>query len=187
MFVIFLVFKRKTEGILGNKFVLPTAIVMLFLVFAAVKRPVADYYKSIFKEAPYEFSELKSIVFRYGDNDNLINRYNSASGDFQYLDKRDSLIKSKVYLTSNDLLYLYRKATEAGFWDFPDNEINSDTTNTNGLKPPRYSTEFIFLHHRKKVIFDATYQGPQKLIEANRLLITEIQNVLKEARDRQKK
>jgi hypothetical protein len=46
---------------------------------------------------------------------------------------------------------------------------------------------FNYLRKSKKVVFDANYDGPQKLVEANQILIKEIQSVLAEAESRQKK
>ncbi len=187
LFVIFLALKRRSKGILGSRPLVFGAIVAMIIVFMVVREPIVEYYQSIFKEAPYNFSEFKSFVFKYGHQDSLVNEYNSASGDYQYLDKRDSLIKTHLYLTRDELLYLHRKAAELGFWDFPSNESKADTGNTNGVKPIEFFIGFNYKHRSKNVLFNGNYDGPQKLVEANRRLITEIQTVLKGAEDREKK
>jgi hypothetical protein len=159
----------------------------LIIFFLLARGTIIGYYNSIFKEAPYDFSELKSIVFKYGVKDSLVNQYNSATGEYRYLNRSDSLVKTTVYLTATDLLYLHRKAAELGFWDFPVNEVNTDTTNTNGVKQQEYLIEFNYQHKSKTVLFSANYDGQQQLVEANRVLIKEIQGVLATAEARQKK
>jgi hypothetical protein len=56
------------------------------------------YYAGIFKNAPYKFTEFKSFVFQFGNGDSLINKYNSTTGDYQYVNNHDSLVKMKLYL-----------------------------------------------------------------------------------------
>jgi len=141
----------------------------------------------VLKDAPYKFKEFKSIEFQYGTSDSLVNKYNSKTGEYQYLNKRDSLVKVKVFLNNNELLDLHRKASDLGFWDFPSNERSNDTASRNGVKPPRYIIMFNYLHKSKRVVFDANYAGPQKLVEANMTLIKEIQTALNEAEAREKK
>jgi hypothetical protein len=186
LLTIFLFQKRKNKDILGNKFLLPVIFVGLIIVFFFARGAIVSYYQSIFKTAPYEFSDLKSIVFKYGPADSLVNQYNSATGEYQYINKKNSLTKTHVYLTATDRLYLYRKAAEVGFWDFPSNEKTYDTTNTNGVKPLEFLIQFNYKQKSKTVIFNSSYNGPDNLVQANRLLVQEIQTVLSNAEDRQK-
>jgi len=185
--VIFLVSRRKSQGVLANKFLLIGTVVALLIVSLAAKDTIVQYYGQIFKPSPYDFSEFKSIVFKYGEGDSLVNQYNSATGEYQYLNRQNILVKTRLYLTHNDLLYLHRKAAEVGFWDFPAKLLNTDTTNTNGAKPFEYRIELNYQHKTKTVLFDANYNGSPQLADANRLLIQEIQSVISEADDRQKK
>lgn len=144
------------------------------------------YYGMMVKNAPYKFVEFESLVFQYGDSNNLINKYNSQTGEYQYLNSKDSLIKTKLRLNKDDLLYLHRKAADLGFWDFP--ELNlGDTASRNGVKPPRYLIQFNYQRKSKKVLFDASFNGPAKLKDANERLIKEIMSVLEQKEANQKK
>lgn len=145
------------------------------------------YYGMVFKNAPYKFTEFKSFSFQYGTGDSLVNKYNSTTGEYQYLNKHDSLVQVHLFLTKSELLYLHRKAGELGFWNFPAEETNTDTTNLKGAKPPRYIMEFNYQRKSKKVIFDVNYTGPEKLVDANNIMIKQIQSVLNEAEGRLKK
>ena len=165
----------------NKKIFLATTIVGSFMVYCVY------YYTGILKNAPYKFTEFKSIVFEYGTADSMLNTYNSATGEYQYLNSHDSLIKTHLYLSKDELLVLHRKASDLGFWDFPSHELNNDTANHNGAKPVRYLMEFNYQRKSKKVLFETNYYGPQKLVEANSLIIAEIKKVLAEAEDREKK
>jgi hypothetical protein len=143
------------------------------------------YYGMVFKNAPYKFTEFDSIVFQYGDRDSMVNKFNSKTGEYQYLNVRDSLVKKHLRLNKDDLLYLHRKAADLGFWDFPVDEIG-DSVKT-GPKPPRYMIEFNYKRKSKKVIFDANFVGDPRLVDANQRLIKEIMHVLEDEEGKQKK
>lgn len=144
------------------------------------------YYGMMIKNAPYRFVDFQSISFQYGYKDNLVNKYDSRTGMFQYLDKRDSLVKEHLRLTKDDLLYLHRKAADLGFWDFPSKEIG-DTSAKASKKAVRYIIEFKYKEKTKRVTFDSDYFGNPQLIDANQRLIDEIKKKLTDAEDRGKK
>lgn len=145
------------------------------------------YYHKMVKNAPYKFSEFKSIVFQYGPGDSLINQYDSRTGDYQYMLKNGTLVKKNVKLTYDDLLYLHRKAVDLGFWDFPEKETTDSIVVMGGVKSSRYLIEFSYKRKTKKVIFDDAYDGNEILKDANQRLIREIMKVLDKAEERQKK
>jgi hypothetical protein len=136
------------------------------------------------KNAPYRYSDFQSLSIEYGIKDSLVNKYSSKTGDYQYLNKRDSLVKIHLRLTSDDLLYLHHKAADLGFWDFPSNETG-DTTGKE--KAVRYIIEFKYKKKSKRVVFDSNYGGDPKLVDANKQLIKEIDQSLTTAENRLKK
>jgi hypothetical protein len=138
------------------------------------------------KNAPYRFSDFDSITIQYGDVDSLVNKYNSKTGDYQYLDRRDSLVKMHLHLSSDELLYLHRKAADLGFWDFPAKEL-ADTTKGGKNESVRYIIEFKYKKKSKTVVFDSGFVGDVRLIDANKTLIKEIKQSLLTAEERQKK
>ena len=140
------------------------------------------YYGMMIKNAPYKFSEFESMQFQYGYGDSLVNKYDSKTGAYQYLNKRDSLVKRTVHLRTEDLLFLHRKAADLGFWDFPTNEVNDSSKG----KSVRYFIEFKYKRKTKKVLFDEAFDGNDKLKDANERLIREIQKVLTAAEVKQK-
>jgi len=163
----------------AKKIFFTLTIVVPFLLYCVY------YYSHMIKNAPYKFSEFKSFVFKYGTSDSMVNTYNSATGDYQYLNRKDSLVKTNLPLRNSDLLYLHRKAAELGFWDFPVQELG-DSSKIKG-KPLRYYIEFNYQRKSKKVWFDESFDRDLKLKDANKTFINEIQRVLGEAEEKNKK
>jgi len=139
------------------------------------------------KNATYKFSEFKSFTFKYGTPDSMVNIYSSQTGTYQYLNKRDSLVKLHMPLGSNNLLYLHRKAADLGFWDFPSVELNTDSAKFKGQKTLRYYIEFSYQRKSKKVLFDDSFNGDPKLKDANEQLIKEITNMLNDVEEKTRK
>jgi hypothetical protein len=143
------------------------------------------YYGMMIKNAPYRFSDFDSMSIQYGPVDSLVNKYDSKTGNYQYVNRRDSLIKMHLRLTNDDLLYLHRKAADLGFWDFPSNEVADSVKAKN--KSIRYVIEFKYKKKSKRVVFDSQFVGDPKLVDANITLIKEIKQSLITAEERQKK
>jgi hypothetical protein len=163
----------------GKRIFLAMSIILPFLFYCIY------YYGMMLKNAPYKFVEFESMSIQYGERGNLVNKYDSKTAEYQYLDRRDSLVKKKLVLNNDDLLYLHRKAADLGFWDFPEDET-SDSVKT-GNKPPRYIIEFKYKRKSKKVVFDSNYYGDQRLVDANQRLVKEILQVLAREESNQKK
>ncbi len=140
----------------AKKIFLLLTIVVPFLIYCVV------YYTPMLRNAPYQLKEFESIDFKWGEGDNLENSYNSATGDYHYLNSKDSLIKTNVKLRKNDILYLHSKANELGFWNFPNLMANSET-DLKTSKVPRYVMTFNYKKKSKTVVFVADYNGNPKL------------------------
>lgn len=161
----------------GKKIFLAICIITPLLLYTVY------YYSIMVRNAPYRFSDFESITFKYGLGDSLINQYYSKTGDFQYVDQNDSLIKTNVKMRKDDLLYLHRKAAELGFWNFPEDITSTDNK---GKKVPRYYIEYKYKDKAKHVLYDIGYQGDPKLSEAAKSLITEISNMISDVGERAK-
>jgi len=163
----------------GKKIFLAVCITLPFLIYCVY------YYSIMIKNAPYKFVEFDSFSYQFGPRNGPQNSYDSKTGNYQYVDDRDSLVKSNLRLTKDDLLYLHRKAAMLGFWDFPVNETG-DSVKT-GRQPLRYIIEFKYKRKSKRVTFDQNYEGDPKLIDANEKMIKEVELVMGQAEARQKK
>lgn len=162
----------------AKKIFLAICIITPFILYTVY------YYSIMVKNAPYRFADFESITLNYGLGDSLINRFNSKTGDYQFLNTRDSLIKTNVKLKKDDLLYLHRKAAELGFWNFPE-EITADDDTQRSVNAPHYYLEFKYKEKSKHILFDAEYTEDPKLRDAAKQLITEVSNMISEARERQ--
>ena len=143
------------------------------------------YYAQVLRDAPYNFKEFKSFVFKYGTRDSMLNYYNSVTGEYNYVNDRDSLVKTHLTLTQGELDTLHKAARILGFWDFPNNETMADSTNPAYKSVPRYIIQYNYARKNKHVVYDANFNGPDKLVEANKVLIKDIQSVLTKAEQRQ--
>ena len=88
----------------NKKIFLAISIAVPFLIYCFY------YYGIMLKNAPYRFADLESITLKYGMGTNLVNQYDSRTGNFQYENSRDSLVKTNVKLSKDDMLYLNYEA-----------------------------------------------------------------------------
>jgi hypothetical protein len=159
-----------------KKIFLLLSVVLPFLAYCGY------YYGMMIKNAPYKFSEFELIEYQYGPGDSLINQYNSKTGAYQYVNNKDSLIKTKVFLSKDDLLYLHRKAADLGFWNFPE-RIENNKPSATAL---HYVVKYQYDRKDKVVYFDSSYSGDMKLKDAFQRLIKEIEQALADAQDRKR-
>ncbi|MBC8051833.1 MAG: hypothetical protein H7Y13_02085 [Sphingobacteriaceae bacterium] len=160
----------------SKKIFLALSVVVPFLIYCFY------YYGMMVKNAPYKFSEFESLTFKYGLGDSLVNQYDSKTFLYQYVAENDSLIKKKVKLSNDDLLYLHRKAAQLGYWNFPSQIVNKEEDSKTST--PHYYIEFKYKKKSKAVLFDLSYNGDPKLKDAVRRLIEEISRTINDAEDR---
>ncbi len=164
----------------AKKIFLAICIITPFLAYSIY------YYGIMIKNAPYRFSDFESMTFKYGLGDSLVNQYYSKTGVYQYMNERDSLVKTNVKLRKDDLLYLHRKAAESGFWNFPE-LLEDSSPQKSKINSPHYYMEFSYKDKSKHVLYDAAYSENQKLGDAARQLAREISSMINDAQDRQPK
>lgn len=164
----------------SKKIFLAICIVTPFLLYCVY------YYGVMISNAPYKFSEFESITLNYGLGDSLINKFDSKTGDYQYVNDRDSLVKTHVRLTKDDLLYLHRKAAELGFWNFPE-RLTGERTPNYKKNSPHYFLEYKYKRKTKHILFDTEYHENEKLRDAVRQLLDEVSKMINDAEDRAKK
>lgn len=155
-----------------KKIFLAASVIVPFLIYCVV------YYAHVFQVAPYKFAEFEYFTFQYGPGDSLVNKYNSRTGEYQFVDAHNKLVKMNVHLPKEELLYLHRKASELGFWDWPSVILGDTSQVRRGEHAPRFVTEFVYKRKSKKVTFDESYNVDIRLKDANRQMIKEIQKVL---------
>ena len=140
----------------AKKLFLVLTVVVPFLAYCVI------YYLPMFKNAPYKLAEFESLQIKWGEGNDLVNSYDSATGEYHYLNGRDSLIKVNVKLRKDDILYLHSKANELGFWNFPELIANAGT-DLKTSKVPRYVMQFNYKKKSKVVTFVSDYNEIVKL------------------------
>jgi len=132
------------------------------------------YYSNMIKNAPFRYSDFEYISIQYGVPDSMLNSYNSASQQYQYLNRDNEVVEKKLKLTDDDLLFLHRKAMEMGFWNVDDDMTTPRTDSLEGKNVPRYVLEYKYKEKGKTVILDADYSGNQKMKDAAKTTIEKV-------------
>jgi hypothetical protein len=161
----------------AKKIFLLLTIVVPFLGYCII------YYTPIIRNAPFRSDEFVSFQFQWGAGNDLPNIYDSATGNYQYLDAKDSLVKTNVKLRENDIIYLHNKANELGYWNFPDVIANSDT-DLKKSKVLRYVFTFNYKRKTKKVIFLTDYTDIPKLANVAAQMKTLVETTIGDAEER---
>lgn len=161
----------------AKKIFLLLTIVVPFLAYCVI------YYTPIIRNAPFRSDEFVSFQFKWGAGNDLLNTYDSATGDYQYLNAKDSLIKTNVKLRENDIIYLHNKANELGYWNFPDVIANAGT-DLNKSKVLRYVFQFNYKRKSKNVVFVTDYNDIPKLRDVTNQMKTLVEQTINDAQER---
>ncbi len=143
----------------GKKIFLALTVIVPFLIYSIV------YYAPMIRNAPFKEKDFVSLEYKWGTGENLVNSYNSITGEFKYLNKNDSLISSNMKLDARDVKYLDSMADVQGFWNLP----NVVADNEDDLKDPkklRYFMKFNYKGKSKEVTYFPSFRGNDKMKSA---------------------
>lgn len=138
------------------------------------------YYLMSLKKSPYSVADFDSFTYKWGAGDNLVNSYSSLSGDYQYLNNRDSLIKSNVKLRANDIIFIHNKISELGVWNLP-SSIGKPSVNSKGTV---YDLQFNYREKSKRILIYSDFDGNPQLLDSAMQIKNLIQQVIDEAESR---
>lgn len=141
----------------GKKIFLALSIIVPMIIYCYI------YYKPIIQNAPFRKNDFVSMQFSWGVKDTLENHYNSVTGDYQYVNSQDSTVKKKVFLKSDDILFMHSKANEIGLWNFPD---TIGKKSAKSMAVPRYDMTFNYKEKSKHVVLYGDFDGNPKLLDA---------------------
>ena len=139
---------------------------------------VGGYYLINLKQGPYPASTFIGVTYKWGVGDTLVNTYNSATGDYQYLDNKDQLVKKNVKLHANNIIFLHSKANELDIWSLPE-VIANKKEDLNSAKVLRYEMIFNYEKKTKKIILMTDYD--EDIAVANRA--EQLQKIIKQTID----
>lgn len=121
---------------------------------------VVGFYFLRLKQGPYQVVDFDNLTYKWGIGDTLANVYDAKTGNYQYLNAKDSLVKTNVKLRSNNIIYIHNKLNEIGFWNMPSVIKNKSGVSNEVL---RYEFELVYGKNRKKVIYYTDYDENQEL------------------------
>ncbi|MFD2580931.1 hypothetical protein ACFSR6_00405 [Pedobacter vanadiisoli] len=159
----------------GKKIFLAITIIVPMIIYCYI------YYKPIIQNAPFRKADFVSMEYKWGVKDTLENSYNSATGEYQYVTKSDSTIRKKIFLKSDDILYMHAKANEIGLWNFPD---TIGKKSPKSMAVPRYDLLFKYKEKSKHVVIYGDFDGNPKLLDAAVQMRKVIEDTLNQAERR---
>ncbi len=159
----------------GKKIFLALSIIVPMIIYCYI------YYKPIIQNAPFRKNEFVSMQYKWGVKDTLENSYNSATGEYQYVTNSDSTVSKKIFLKSDDVLYMHAKANEIGLWNFPD---TIGKKSPKSMAVPRYDIQFNYKKKSKHVIVYGDFDGNPKLLDAAVQMRKVIEETLNQAERR---
>ncbi len=143
----------------GKKLFIFFSVIVPFLIYAIV------YYRPIISNAPFKAKEFVSLEYKWGIDTNLENSYNSATGEYRYLNDKDSIIIKNIPLSQKDKKFLDSNADEQGFWNLP-NVIANSEGDLNSRQMLRYFIKFNYETKSKEVTYFPNFDGNQKMKSA---------------------
>jgi hypothetical protein len=140
----------------GKKIFIFFTVVVPFLVYCVI------YYQEKFRYANFKAKDFVSFEYKWGTEKELENSYNSTTGEFNYHDAQDSLIRTTVKLTDRDFKNLDSVADVQGFWNLPDvlANVEADVSNPKIL---RYEMKFIYKDATKSVLLLSNYNRNDRM------------------------
>lgn len=152
----------------AKKIFLASTVIVPFLIYAII------YYAPIIRNAPFKAKEFVSLEYKWGDA-GLENTYNSATGEYRYLNDKDSLIVKNLKLTQADQKFLDENADVQGFWNLPDVVANGEADLEN-KKALRYFIKFNYEKKSKQVTYFPSFNGNVRMKSA----IAKMQKVIEQ-------
>ncbi|MFD0941010.1 hypothetical protein [Pedobacter boryungensis] len=146
------------------------ATVAVILIIAMV-----GYYLVSLKKAPYPVTDFESFTYKWGVGDTLSNSYSSTDGNYQYINNRDSVIKTHVKLRANDMIFIHNKINELGLWNLPE-VIGKKVSNS---KSPVYDLQFYYKEKSKRILIYSDFEGNIQLLDS----AMQIKNIVQQAID----
>ena len=163
----------------GKRIFIFFTVVVPFLIYCGV------YYAPIIRNAPFKAKEFVSLNYKWGVGNHLENSYNSATGEYKYLNDKDSLIIKHVMLNARDKKFLDSNADEQGFWNLPAVVANNEE-DLKSSKAVRYYMEFNYQTKSKIVTYLSDFDGNPKMKDAAVQMQKIIEQTIIDAEEKQK-
>ncbi len=161
----------------GKKIFIFLTVVVPLLIYSII------YYAPIIRNAPFKAKEFVSVEYKWGTGNKLENSYNSATGEYRYLNDKDSLIIKHIALSAKDKKFLDSNADLQGFWNLPDVVANNEADIKNP-KILRYFMKFNYQKKSKEVTYFPNFNGNVRMKNAAALMQKVIEQQLVDAEEK---
>ncbi|RZL42265.1 MAG: hypothetical protein EOO93_29025 [Pedobacter sp.] len=152
-------------------------IAVLFLLI------VGGFYIMKVRSGGRKAAAFVSLSYKWGVGDTLQNSYDSKTGEYQFLDQNDKLIREKFLLRTNNVIFMHSKINEQDLLNIPDTVANA-LANIKDPKVLRYEFKFVYDDTTKNIIYFTNYdKDPIIAAKANALQMV-VQQVITEAEER---
>lgn len=152
-------------------------VAVLFIVIAGA------YFVMKMRSGGKRAASFVSLTYKWGVGDTLQNSYDSKTGDYQFIDQRDQLIKEKFKIRTNNVIFLHSKINEQDLLNIPDTVANPQA-NLKDPKVLRYEFKFVYDDTTKNVIFLTNYDKDPVIRNRAIGLQKVVQQIIAEAEER---
>jgi len=159
-----------------QKMVMKLALVVFIVV-------VGGYYITKLRSGGKKAISFVSLTYKWGVGDTLQNSYNSKTGEYQFLDQQDKLIKENFKLRTNNVIFLHSKINEQDLLNVPDT-IANPSANLKDDKVLRYEFKFVYDDTVKNIIYLTNYDKDPLIANKASALQKTVQQIITEAEER---
>lgn len=144
---------------------------------------VGGYYIMKVRSGGKRAAAFVSLTYKWGVGDTLQNSYNSKTGEYQFLDQRDQLIKENFKLRTNNVIFMHSKINEQDLLNIPDTVANVgfDLKDTKVL---RYEFSFVYDDTTKNIVYFTNYDKDPIIADKASALQKVVQQIITEAEER---
>lgn len=144
---------------------------------------VGGYYIMKVRSGGKRAAAFVSLTYKWGVGDTLQNSYNSKTGEYEFLDQRDQLIKENFKLRTNNVIFMHSKINEQDLLNIPDTVANVGF-DLKDSKVLRYEFSFVYDDTTKNIVYFTNYDKDPIIRNKAIGLQKVVQQVITEAEER---
>lgn len=152
-------------------------VAVLFIII------VGGFYVMKMRSGGKKAASFVSLTYKWGVGDTLQNSYDSKTGNYQFIDQREQLIKENFKLRTNNIIFLHSKINEQDLLNIPDMVANPQA-NLKDPKVLRYEFKFVYDDTTKNIIYLTNYDKDLLISEKAKSLQKVVQQIITEAEER---
>lgn len=156
---------------------------LLSIIAVLLIAVAGGYYVMKMRSGGEKAASFVSLTYKWGVGDTLQNSYDSKTGQYQFINQNDKLIKENFKLRINNIIFLHSKINEQDLLTIPDTIANAQA-NLKDTKVLRYEFKFIYEDSTKNIIYLTNYDADPIIGSKAHQLQQLVQQVITEAEER---